>query len=166
MKKILFILFALTLCLFAVNLRQPKVAASASVEGELVSTTTEVYDDESYLVTEYYVLKESSKTRSNSYNITHTKTVTYYSASDKLLWTYRLYGTFAIVEGVSCVATSSSYEYTLESSAWHFSNGSSYCSGNQVFGLGTFKHKLLGITTKTMDVDIHIECDTYGNKVA
>lgn len=166
MKKFLFILFALTLCFFAVNLRQPKVAANTSIEGELVSTTTEVYDDGSYLVTEYYIAKEDLKTRSTEYSVTHTKTVTRYSASDKVLWIYRLYGTFSIVEGVNCVATSSSYEYTLESSQWHFSNGSSYCSGNQVFGFGTFKHKLLGITTKTIDVDIHIECDTYGNKVA
>ena len=166
MKKFLFILFALTLCLLSVNLKQPKVAANTSIEGELVSTTTEVYDDGSYLVTEYYVDKENPKTRSNEYSVTHTKSSNYYSASNKLLWTFRLYGTFSIVEGVSCVATSSSYDDIIENSAWHFSNGNSYCSGNQVFGSGTFKHKLLGITTKTIETNIHIECDTYGNKVA
>ena len=166
MKKFLFILFALTLCLLAVNLKQPKVAANTSIEGELVSTTTEVYDDGSYLVTEYYVDKENSKTRSNEYSVTHTKSSNYYSASNKLLWTFRLYGTFSIVEGVSCVATSSSYDDIIENSAWHFTGGSSYCSGNQVFATGTFKHKLLGITTKTIETNIHIECDTYGNKVA
>ena len=48
MTKFLFILFALTLCFFAVNLRQPKVAASASIHGELVSINTEIYDDGSY----------------------------------------------------------------------------------------------------------------------
>ena len=130
------------------------------------ATTTEYLEDGSYIVKELYIVESNYNARSTEYTKEHHLAVIQYSASDKVLWTYDLYGTFTIVEGVSCVATASSYETTINNSTWHFSNGSSRCVDCYVYGAGTFKHKILGITTKTINIDVRIECDEYGNITA
>lgn len=163
MKKIIFILFTLTLCLFVISNSKTTIKAESSNNGDLAYSNTELYEDGSYLVIKIYSETQSNLARSESYTKTHTKEITYYTASDQLVWEYKLYAHFTVVEGESCQAHRASYSENIHRPAWSFSDGSASFRGNIVYGTGTFKHKLLGITTKTMEIDTQIICDEYGN---
>jgi hypothetical protein len=163
MKKFLVIVFALTLCLFAISFEKHSVSANADTYGDLVSSETEYFNDGSYLVTNHYEVNRTLNTRSNVRNVLHTVTATQYSATNKVLWIYELTGGWYVEDGVSVVAMSSVMDITLESNAWQFHDGESTYYDNIVHGGGYFEHKLLGITTKKVIIDFNLICDVYGN---
>lgn len=165
MKKVLFFILTLTLCLFAVNFENQKVSANSESTGDLISSKTEYFEDGSYLVTTYSTIKENTNTRSDTRVVLHTVTVTQYSALDTVLWIYELTGGWFVNDGVSVQAQSSVAKRTINSNAWHFTDGESTYYGTIVHGEAVFEHKLLGITTKTVTIDINLECDVYGNLI-
>lgn len=91
------------------------------------------------------------------------KSYTYRNGSGEVEWVYTLYGTFAYVYGTSSTCTKVSYDYTIYDDSWEFSNGSCSRSGGTAYGYGTFKNKVLFITTKTINIDANLTCDIYGN---
>ena len=165
MKKFLFIIFALTLCLFAVSFEKQEISANTENKGDLVSTEIEYLEDGSYLVTEHFSSEESNITRSNMRTVLHEYTVTHYSAANTVLWIYVLTGGWYVVDGVSVQAMSSLSHVTLKSNAWSFHDPEDTYHDNIVHGSGNFKFKVLGITAKTIYIDLNMECDVYGNLV-
>lgn len=132
------------------------------------STDTIILDDGSYIVIEIseetpYLLSYNLSTTNSSFTKKGTKNVTMYDKSDKMLWNYFLSGDFIIVPGVSATAISSSYTVTNDTNFWHFSDGGSSYADNVIKGKGTFKHKALFITIKTVTIDISITSDIFGN---
>lgn len=163
MKKFLFIIFALTLCLFAISFEKQNVSANADTLGDLISSEIEYFEDGSYLVTEYYSYTENLAARSNTRTVLHTVTATQYSATNKVLWEFILTGGWYVNDGISVMAMSSVIDYPVYSNSWSFDDGAATYYDNIVHGGGVFRHKLLGITTKTVTIDFNLVCDLYGN---
>ena len=102
-------------------------------------------------------------TRATSYYKTGELEVEKYNANGKLLWTYTLTGTFLIEADVPCVSTNATYTTEIYKDTWSFSDGSTLYVGNHVTGYGIFKCKVLFITTQTINIDVTLYCDSYGN---
>ncbi len=128
------------------------------------STVTVFADGSVLLVSPVYTIDDQSiTTLATSTTLSRGKDVTYTDSNGNLEWKYTLTATFSYVSGVSSTCTKASYSQTINDSSWSFSDGSATKSGNTAYGKGTFKHKVLFITTKTYNIDISMTCDKYGN---
>lgn len=165
MKKILLIIFTLTLCLFAISFKKTQVSANTETKGELISSETQYSDDGSYLLIEYYTKSTNTNARSSLRLVTHTAVVTHYSSLNKVLWVYTLIGDWHVVDGISVQAAASVVQTSIHENSWSFALGDQTYYDATVHGGGVFTHKLLGITTKTITMDINMTCDIYGNLV-
>lgn len=162
MKKLFYLLAIIGFCFFVVSANPKKANASEYNEKELVSTTVEYFEDGSYLKYEIYEEEINSNARAVGSKMGE-KVVTKYSAINTVIWTYTLIGYFSFDEGVSSRCYKAEYETDINGSSWSFSNGSAQYEANVANGKGTFTFKILGITSQTVDIDIHITCDIYGN---
>lgn len=124
-------------------------------------TTITYFDDGSYLIKT--IISDTVPPRATTFTKSGNIVASYYDGDDTLLWEYTLYGEFEVVSGVSAVCTSATYTQTIYANRWSFSNGQATASGNTAYGVGTFKKKVLFVTTSTVDVDLNIVCDIYGN---
>lgn len=127
----------------------------------LISTSTVNNNNGSYTVTKLY--KASNTAKDTTYNTYGIKDVTHYESDDSITWQYTLTGYFTVTSGVSSVCTNATYSQYINASGWYFSNGSATYSGNTAYGAGTYKYKILFITIQTIEIDISISCDIYGN---
>lgn len=160
MKK----LFAFIFVLFAVILSTTCVQANAFTDETdliLISSETTYESDGSYTVSNLYT--SSIAPIGDVYNTYGKRDVTKYSTTNTVLWVYTLTGYFTVDTGVSCVCYDASYTYNISGSGWSFSNGSTTYYDNVANGKGTFKHKLLFVTTQTVNIDLYLACDEYGN---
>lgn len=128
----------------------------------LNSKETINYNDGSYIVIELHS-SNYKLLSANSSNKTGSRDVTKYDKNDKIEWNYTLTCYFSIVYGESSNCYNSTYSQYINDSSWKFSNGSTSTSQNTGYGYGTYKSKVLFITTKTMYIDISVSCDIYGN---
>lgn len=136
--------------------------AAEPVSNEISESVTITYlDDGSYIVKT--IVSNPVESRSSTFTKTGNIVASHYSGDDELLWQYTLYGEFLVNSGVSAVCTSATYTQNIYASSWSFSNGQATASGNTAYGVGTFKDKVLFVTIKTVDVDLNIVCDIYGN---
>jgi len=78
-------------------------------------------------------------------------------------WRFKLIGYFDYVEGFSSVCTDARNEITIANDWWHYSNDDNTWNLNEAYGSGRFEYKVLIFTTETVDVDLRIRCDSYGN---
>lgn len=163
MKKVLISIFLLS-CIFTCDL------FIEAKELDYSDASLEVLENIIYLDNGDYIIKTIKEVNSNSSLQTrsiYTKTgeleVNHYNASDKLLWTYTLVGIYQINEGISCSCVSSSYSTEIFKSTWSFSDGDSSYANNYARGLGVFKCKILFVTAQTVDIDVTLYCDVYGN---
>lgn len=125
-----------------------------------ISSYTEYYEDGSYAIT---TIKQSVTPRATSYVKVGERIVDLYNSSDELQWTYKLIGTFNVVEGVSVVCTESTYSSVIYNDSWSLTDHNNSYSNNIAYGTATYKKKVLFITTNTHDIDLSIGCDLYGN---
>ena len=136
--------------------------AAEPVSNEISESVTITYlDDGSYIVKT--IVSNPVESRSSTFTKTGNIVASHYSGDDERLWQYTLYGEFLVNSGVSAVCTSATYTQNIYASSWSFSNGQATASGNTAYGVGTFKDKVLFVTIKTVDVDLNIVCDIYGN---
>jgi len=119
--------------------------------GKITLTTTDYVDDS--IVTRAATANTTGKSRE----------VKYTNNSGDVEWVYTLSAVFSYTPGVSSTCTNATYSEEIYDSSWHFSDGAATRSGNTAYGVGTFKHKVLFITTATYNIDISLTCDTYGN---
>lgn len=139
----------------------PAFAAEPASNEISESVTITYLDDGSYIVKT--IVSNPVESRSSTFIKTGNIVASHYSGDDELLWQYTLYGEFLVNSGVSAVCTSATYTQNIYASSWSFSNGQATASGNTAYGFGTFKDKVLFVTIKTVDVDLNIVCDIYGN---
>ena len=162
MKK----LFLCVICLFSIVFLNFTINAEETIQNYEFSDIKQevVYlENGNYLVKKVKEKNNEMMTRATSYYKTGELEVEEYNANDKLLWTYTLTGTFLIETGVSCVSTNATYATEIYKNTWSFSDGSTSYAGNHVTGLGVFKCKVLFITTQTINIDVTLYCDSYGN---
>jgi hypothetical protein len=159
MKKVLITIFLIICQLISASI--PTYATSINVPEFDESTSITYLEDGSYIVTT--ITSEPNLTRATTFTKTGNKVVSYYDGDDTLLWQYTLFGEFLVESGVSAVCTSATYTQTIYANRWSFSNGQATASGATAYGVGTFKKKVLFVTTSTVDIDISFTCDVYGN---
>lgn len=104
------------------------------------------------------VISSSTGTRKNA-----TKYVEFTNSKGEVEWRYDLTATFEYVAGQYANCIDAKYNETIYKTSWHFSDGSATKSGNTATGEGTFKYKVLFLTTNTQNVYLTISCDKNGN---
>ena len=159
MKKIVsFLSFLIIFVLFTSS--TPLRASQSTSEYCLISEKVE-YCDGGYNIIRLY------ESIANDYRNTYTKTgvaeYLHYSNDNTLVWKYTLTGYFEVNQGVSSVCYDVDYSTQINSNGWHFYNDGTYYSGNTAYGAGTFKYKVLMITINTINVNLSVTCDIYGN---
>lgn len=165
MKKRIFSIILTFLFVLALT---PSVFAANDIELNDQNTTEVLYlDNGSYititLITQDVSTLSLASTNSASFTKTGNKVVSCNDKNGNLEWEYTLFAEFSVVEGISATCTSATYTQTIYANDWSFSNGNATKSGNTAYGVGTFKRKVLFITTNTSNIDISISCDVYGN---
>ena len=109
---------------------------------DVSSEVINILDDGSYFV---ITISEdnpvAARAVSSTFSKTGSKTYSYYSGSDELLWVLRVHGTFTY-DGSSAEATDADYSYEVYSSDWSFVSGSASYSGATATASGRFKHGL------------------------
>lgn len=79
------------------------------------------------------------------------------------LFRFTIKATFSVNSGVSATCTSVSYTYSITDDAWNFDSATTSKSGNKATATGTFKKKVLLITTNTRSCTVDLQCDKNGN---
>lgn len=154
MKKNILVSIILSLAVIVSCFSMPVYAAE---EKTVSSTTTEYFDDGSYLVTT--ITEEANNSRATTK--TASKTATYKNSDGDILWTYKVTGTFSYT-GSSSTCTAVSDSYTISNDNWHMSSHSCSKSGNKASGTVTMKYKFLGITANTVSKDLTLTCSATG----
>lgn len=154
MKKNILVSIILSLAVIVSCFSMPVYAAE---EKTVSSTTTEYFDDGSYLVTT--ITEEANNSRATTK--TASKTATYKNSDGDILWTYKVTGTFSYT-GSSSTCTAVSDSYTISNDNWHMDSHSTSRSGNTAYGTVTMKRKFLGITTSTVSKDLTLTCSATG----
>lgn len=90
----------------------------------------------------------------------------YKDSSGNLEWRYTLYATFSYQYGVSSTCTNAYYDQTIYKGNWTFSNDATNISGNRGTGTGLYEKKFLFITIQSINVNLTMACDIYGNITA
>lgn len=160
MKKLIAVLISLVL--FAVPACAQTVGAEAAER--VISQTTEQLDDGYYMtvtLTEDIPLVSTYATENKSC----TKTYTLYNNSHEELWSYSIRAYFSVNYGVSATCTAVYEFYSITDTQWSPKSTNCYYSGNVAYGEATFKKTVLFITTNTVDCEVTITCDVYGNMV-
>lgn len=153
MKK-LFILFSMMLCsvLYYTN-----TFANVIDNSSVYSETTDFYDD-GYIVVEI-VTNDSNNiaSYSTSKSKTATKKISYYTSSNKLLWTVHLSGTFSY-NGSSSSCTKASCSISNLDSNWSVKSKSATKSKNTAHAKVTMHQKGGGDLSK----ELTLTCDKNG----
>ena len=162
MKKLFIFLCTLVLSLFFYI-----QSASANIiindtnytELEIISTTKNINNDGSYYVIRIY----EEKSRGDDDLVTDFKIYEYYDSNNTMLWEFRLIAQFEVIPNVSATCVYSNYVNFIYQSEWSFENGESHYSGAYAYASGTFKKKVMFITTNTRNVNLSLYCDIHGN---
>ena len=165
MKKQLAALLLIFAALFSlvlpVHAQEPGFTTVENADGGYVV----YYDDGSYLtVSPAYDVTVTGE-RGTMSTVSSHKDATFTNSDDELEWKYTLYATFSYTSGVSATCTNASYSQTIYKGNWTFSNGNATASGATARGVGHYEEKFLFITIRSVDVDITLVCDKYGNVV-
>ncbi len=163
MKKTLVIISTLFIFFFTLVVKPNVVMAESTNDEVLVSEETVYEDDGSYTVTVIYQTVINKNTRTNVYQTSGKKLVTKYSAVNTVLWEYTLHAGFTVYEGDYAAGISAFYYTDINSSSWKFSDGNATYQSNYARGVGVFKFSPLSVTLQTVNIDIYMYCDEYGN---
>ena len=162
MRKLLVLLMSIVL---SITIALPAYSSAESVTSDVitVSNYTELIqtDDGGYI--SVTLVSNDGQTRASDTK-QGSKYVTRRDSDGNIVWEYTLSASFSYVYGESSVCTDVTYSVENNSSIWFFSNGSTAKSENEAYGYGKFERKLVGlIVLETVNIDISITCDIYGN---
>lgn len=115
--------------------------------------TVEYLEDGSYIVTEFQCSNPNARTATNG-----AKVSTYYTSSNKAVFSVTLTGYFTYTKGVSAKATSANVVVSIYDDTAEYISKSSSTSGATAYGAGTVSY--LGYA-KTLS--LQITCDVNGN---
>lgn len=139
------------------------VLVSSLVFTVSANSSSDVIFENGYYIETVIIEDEIIQTRGTTYTKSGTKTQTVRDSDGKALYSFTVKGTFTVNAGVSATCTSASYTYSITDDSWHFDSASTSKSGNKATATGTFKKKILLITTDTRSCTVTLECDKNGN---
>ena len=151
MKRVFSLLLALVLCLACFP-----AAFAAEPEYEILRETTEYLPDGTKVTVT--LSAQPVRTRGRVYTVNGNRDYSY--GSD---WTFTVYGSFSVNEGVSVSCTSDSYGSSIFNSAWTRVSGTSSHSGATATASGTMTRYYGGAPVQTVYPSISVSCDKYGN---
>lgn len=151
MKRVFALLLTLILCLGCLP-----AAFAAEPEYEIIHETTEYLPDGTKVTVTLSV--QPVRTRGRVYTVNGKKDYTY--GSD---WTFTVYGSFSVNEGVSVSCTSDSYGSSIFNSAWTRASGTSGHSGATATASGTMTRYYGGAPVQTVYPSVSVSCDKYDN---
>ncbi len=155
---------ALCLLLVLVTIFSLTVIVHADDEPEysVVSTSTEYYEDGSYLET---VIAESEADvapyRLTTYTKQGYKRLRYCNSQGDLEWTATVLGEFEYTN-FNCSCTIATIDYSISNTKWKIPSATATKSGNKAIGNVTAKYYYLGINTKTVNETITLTCSATG----
>lgn len=121
-------------------------------------------EDGGYLTVTLVTFSTPGNEKASTYTKTAHKYATQYDVDGNVVWRYTLTGMFSVNSGVSATCSNASYSVENNSSQWHFSDCSASASGNVAHGVGTATKKvMLIIVAETVNIDLNLTCDKYGN---
>ena len=163
MKKSLSVLLMIAAMLFAaavpVYAAEDSGKAAPGADGGYVV----YFEDGSYLTVSPARTVENGGDRATTAQITAERAATFTNSDGETEWKYTLSATFTYTYGVSVSCTNASYTQTIYKGNWTFSNGAATASGATARGVGKYEKKFLFITVQTVNVDVSLVCDIYGN---
>lgn len=115
------------------------------------------FDDDSYIMIEI-----SQPMGRASGSITGSKNYTYYDSNGSSQWKAVLTGSFTYT-GTSATCTSSNVSVTIYDSTWSVNSKSASKNGNTATAYVQMVQKALGLTVKTVPVNMTLSCDSNGN---
>ncbi len=145
-----FLAFVLTMLLLFSSF---SMAAFAAPVDKLISTTTEYFDDGSYVVTNVY--ENAIQPRTGK---TGAKEATYYTANGSRVFVVTVNGTFSYVEAVTSAATGATATVSIYSNKASFVSKNAYTSGASAIATGTVNY-----SGDTITKTVTLTCDKYGN---
>ena len=87
----------------------------------------------------------------------------YYNNEGDLLLEFTLIASFEIVPCVKAICTGYEYFFNIYDSSWKSAQASAWRKVDSAYESATFKHKFLFFTVSTVNVNIRVHCDGYGN---
>ena len=139
-------------------------ATSEPINDEIIiNKSIEYFDDGSYL--EIIVAEENNGIApyASTYNKSGTKSYNLKNSDGEVLWTFTLKGTFTVNTGVSATCTAATYTTSNIASGWSLYSASTSKSSNKAMADFVFKHKVLFVTTQTVEKSLTLTCDVNGN---
>lgn len=146
------VLVSILCCLFVFCSTIPAYASTSEVSNS-VKTVTEYFEDGSYVITKLEVVPSMARTAK-----TYTKTSTYYTSSNKAIFSVSLTGNFSYTYNVSSTATGQSVSVSIHDSSASYVTRTSSRSGATVYGSGTVSY-----AGRNKTLSVSITCDKYGN---
>lgn len=132
-------------------------ADSQPIYGDILNKS--VYDDGSYSLTT--IQYDYSYENPNRFAKKGTKTTSYYSSNDILLWKVVLTGYYTY-DGTTASCTDASCSVTIYENSWSKKNSVSSYSGNTAYCTAVIVRKILGITVDTRTINMSLTCDPNG----
>ena len=162
MKKILISLFVILIFPLFFN---PKLSVNAqdapNDELYLVNESIQCLNDGSYIIIKTYATPVCTK-GGRSFLVGN-KECSKIASDGSIICKYTLTGYFEIDFGVSSSCYDTTYSTIINSNNWSYQNISNYYSGNTAYGEGKFERKLLFIVLETVNINLSVTCDIYGN---
>ena len=152
MKKVFAVFMILALCLTFVP---AAMAADTNDNYRVVSETKETLPDGTVVTVRVRV--QPVLTRGRVYNVNGAKDYIY--GSD---WTFTVYGTFTVNEGVSATCIADSYSVSISNSEWRKQQGSSGHGGNTAYASGTMSRYFAGAVVQNIYPSVSVSCNSYG----
>lgn len=162
-KKIVSAFLVIAGCISLLAVSASPAEAAAEQPSRVIKETVSYFEDGSSVVITVSETLRSAVPYAGEYKVSGAKEFACRDNSGKILWKFTLHGTFLVNPGVSAVCTETSYAASDLASGWSLKSGSSYASGNQAIGDGTFQHKTLFIVTDTKSCHVVLTCDNNGN---
>ncbi len=167
MKKIIISIFVLASVLVSMVL--PAGAQFENDEWNILSDGSKViyFNDGSSLTVSAPVIIATEYDQSRSIQTKTAQISTSVKDSNgEYEWLYTLTCVFSYEYGISSTCTNAYYNQTIYKGNWTFSNGATNISGNRGTGTGLYTEKFLFITIQSINVNLTLACDIYGNVTA
>lgn len=100
-----------------------------------------------------------------SYLLQAKQHVTYHDGNDNKDWVVTITAVFLVCPACaqSGMCQSSDLSAEIFDTSWGMYNVDERCMSNNAYGACSMKNKIFGITTKTVNIELILTCDRYGN---